>query len=338
MKPFIKNNNSNRPIESYERLRTWRNEQIEKVKDNHFSLNQFHDELISKVVSLSVEKIESEQGIPPARFAFFVTGSAGRFEQSIWSDQDHGIIFEGKNEHEHLTYFLALGDEIVKGLNVCGYEECDGKVMANNPLWCRSTSSWQRQVSNWLENDSWENLRNTSIFIDSRVLIGDKELLEERKRTIFDIIDRKPLLLERMADNIENRKKGVGWFGQLLPVQKGPNKGMLDFKLIVLFPFVNAMRLLSYAEKITESSTLSRFQQLSDYELNLAHYEQSFCKALEFRLEKVDPSHSYEEIHFIDVEQLTKTERQRMKKWMKEGSSLVKYVMDHSRQKARDDS
>lgn len=310
---------------------------MEAVKHDHDALNKFHDELITEAVTLSIEKHESEQGISPARFAFFVTGSAGRFEQSIWSDQDHGIIFEGSNEHEHLTYFLELGDEIVKGLNICGYEECDGKVMANNPIWCRSTDSWQKQVSNWLEDDSWEHLRNTSIFIDARVLIGDQSLLSDQKQTIFDMIERKPFLLKRMADNIQNGQKGVGWFGQLLPVQKGPNKGMLDFKLLVLFPFVNAIRLLSYGEKITDSSTLSRIQKLSDHEIHLANYEQSFREALEFRLKKVDATHSYDKIHFINVEQLTKSERRKIKVWIKEGTSLIKTVMDHSRQKARNE-
>lgn len=335
MNPFKENMHSNRHFHTYEQLRSWRNEYMEVAKLSHDSLNTFHDILMKKVVSLSIEKHESEQGRSPACFAFVVMGSAGRFEQSLWSDQDHGIIFEGTNEHEHLTYFLELGEEIVKGLRICGYELCDGKVMANNPLWCRSSHSWIQQLSAWLEEDSWENLRNTSIFIDSRVLIGDHSLLNEQKQMIFNKIEKEPRLLQRMADNIETSKKGVGWLGQLLPIQKGPNKGMLDFKLTVLFPFVNAMRLLSYAEKVTDSSTLSRFERLSEYEIQLDNYEKEFREALEFRLKKVDTSHSYETIHYIYVEQLTKSERQKMKRWINEGTSLIKQVLDHSRKKAR---
>ncbi|WP_280770995.1 DUF294 nucleotidyltransferase-like domain-containing protein [Salipaludibacillus daqingensis] len=318
-------------IQSYEQLKMWRTEKIPSVKNNHFELNEFHDELIAKVVLLSIKKVETEQGNPPARFAFIVMGSAGRFEQSVWSDQDHGIIFEGNDDHQ--DYFLRLGKEIVKGLTICGYEPCDGKVMANNPLWCRSSHSWEEQLSHWLKEDSWENLRNTSIFIDSRVLIGDPSLLQERKQMVFDKIENEKHLLKRMADNVETSKKGLGWFGQLIPIQKGPNKGKIDFKLTVLFPFVNAMRLLSYAEKISDSSTLKRFQRLSDSEAQLQKYEKTFLKALDYRLKHADSTQSYENIHFINVDQISKSDRQMLKGWIKEGSILLNLVLDHSRKK-----
>lgn len=65
------------------------------ISTDHEKLNLFHDELIKKTVQLAMEKVQGDWGDPPAPFAFFLMGSAGRFEQSVWSDQDHGIIFAG---------------------------------------------------------------------------------------------------------------------------------------------------------------------------------------------------------------------------------------------------
>ncbi|WP_416150566.1 DUF294 nucleotidyltransferase-like domain-containing protein [Salipaludibacillus sp. HK11] len=322
-----------RDITSYEQLRTWREEKINEAIKNHQLLNTFHDELMSKVVMLSIKKLETEQGIVPARFAFIVMGSAGRFEQSIWSDQDHGIIYEGNATHD--DYFLSLGAEIVKGLSVCGYEECEGKVMANNPLWCLSSDSWQQQLTEWLEEETWESLRNTSIFFDSRVLIGTQSLMESQKQMIFDTISNKPHLLNRMVDNVQNSKKGIGWFGQLLPIQKGKHKGMLDFKETVLFPFANAMRLLAYQKNMSASPTVDRFKYIVPLDQDYKKYQTTFHKALEFRLLKTDISKSYESIHFIQLTNLTKTEKQEMKSWIKEGDSLMKKVTQNIRQSDR---
>lgn len=56
--------------------------------------------------------------------------------QSIWSDLDLGLIFEGEESVQ--SYVLLLGKEISDGLSNVGYEYYDGNVMAYNPTWCLS--------------------------------------------------------------------------------------------------------------------------------------------------------------------------------------------------------
>src|SRR4051812_14999516 len=96
---------------SYLEIRRFRDDQIIWVSRNHLQLNLLHDEIINRVITVSVKQIEESFGPIPCSFSFFMMGSAGRFEQSVWSDQDHGIIYQQQGTEIH-TYFLALGKEI----------------------------------------------------------------------------------------------------------------------------------------------------------------------------------------------------------------------------------
>src|SRR5690606_33218777 len=76
-----------------------------------------HAEIVNQVITTIadtisikvIEKVISELGTPPAKFVFMVTGSEGRKEQTLKTDQDNAIIYEDKaNEHRELVrdYFL----------------------------------------------------------------------------------------------------------------------------------------------------------------------------------------------------------------------------------------
>ncbi|UFT99658.1 DUF294 nucleotidyltransferase-like domain-containing protein [Radiobacillus kanasensis] len=308
-------------VSRYKAIKKWRYEKMKDVCTNHFELNALHDEVMKRTVHESIRKVEGEWGCAPAPFAFFLMGSAGRFEQSIWSDQDHGIIYQGEMKHQ--SYFLALGEEIKNGLVEVGYEECDGKVMSSNPLWCQSRIDWKGQIMSWLEEASWQSLRHFSTFFDSRVLIGSDDYLEELKQCAFLIIRENPRLYKRFIDNVDFIKKGVGVFGQLLPELHGEQSGSIHLKKTVFFPYVNALRLLALKEEITSPSTLSRFETLPEqmYVL-IGKYEQDFMKLLAFRLRSRKDARNYKEVHHIPLHTLTKEEKHELKLLMKTGYKL----------------
>lgn len=304
---------------TYKQLKQWREEILDSVADDHFQLNAFHDQLIYQTVELAMNKIESEQGSPPAPFAFFLMGSAGRFEQSMWSDQDHGILFEG----DHQEYFLKLGEEISDGLAVVGYVYCEGNVMASNALWCQSVDSFYTQIEGWLKEADWSSLRNFSIFFDSRVLIGERDYLNKIKEKVFTFLSDHPDLYSRFVDNVHLIKKGIGIFGQLLPEQKGENEGDINIKQTAYFPYVNALRTLALLRGVYASSTLSRFSELKERYPSIAPFEKDFHSLLEFRLRYQTKSSTYEGVHLLPVKQLTKDDKQQLKVWIKHGHHLL---------------
>ncbi len=291
------------------------------VATDHRKLNAFHDELVRKTVLMAIEKVKCERGNPPAPFAFFLMGSAGRFEQSVWSDQDHGIIYDNSNE-DCQNYFLRLGTEISHALTLVGYERCDGKVMASNPLWCQSMHGFEMQISEWLEEASWQSLRHFLTFFDSRVLIGEDHCLNQLKKKAFSMLHVHQGLYLRLVENVDFIKKGVGVFGQLLPEQHGENAGNIELKQTTFFPYINALRLLALKREVFTPSTLSRFKELAPKYPFVREFENDFISLLEFRLVYRKVSKNYREVHLISVDTLSKSDKQKLKQTIKRGHKL----------------
>ncbi|MDG5789567.1 DUF294 nucleotidyltransferase-like domain-containing protein [Evansella sp. AB-P1] len=305
----------------YEDIKELRSDRIKVITEDHILLNEIHDELMQSIVEIAVAEVKSELGSPPSRFAFFLMGSAGRFEQSFWSDQDHGIIYE-KSNNENANYFIRLGKEISKGLSICDYDLCDGKVMASNPLWCKSIDEWERQVSGWLTEDSWQSLRNISILFDSRVLVGESDFLRVLKDIIFKRLDKEQNIIFRLLDNVGYVKKGIGFFGQLLPETNSKGKGHIHIKEKILFPYVNSVRLLAFKERIYLPSTLSRFNHLTAFYKDMKEYEETFHRILELRLHFQKRLNEDDNVNLISIEALSSNEKKEIKIMMKNGYKL----------------
>ncbi|MFC4402134.1 DUF294 nucleotidyltransferase-like domain-containing protein [Gracilibacillus xinjiangensis] len=303
----------------YEEIKLFREQNIHK-QSNYQDLNIFHDRLIEQTVKTALRKIEEEQGKAPAPFAFFVMGSAGRSEQSLWTDQDHGIVYKGTSAEKE--YFLQLGEEIANGLEIVCYPKCEGKVMASEPMWTHSVENWSYQVEHWLDEATWQSLRHFSTFFDSRVLIGDTAFLDAVKRATFDHLDSDTRVYKRLIDNVDYIRKGIGIFGQLLPEQSGPMTGHIHLKTTAFFPYVNALRLLALVNHDLHVSTAVRFQCLKDSYPFLLEYEDQFERLLEFRYKHTKKAKNYDEVHYVSLKQLSKSDKQELKHFMKSGAEL----------------
>ncbi len=317
-------------MKTYEQLNMWRTSNIEQVQFDHPKLNEFHDALITQTVTLAIETVTSEWGPPPAHFAFFMMGSAARFEQALWSDQDHGIVFESKGDSQkESAYFLKLGQEITEGLESVGYVKCDGLVMASNKQWCHSIFSWKKQLHGWMEEESFETLRNLLTFFDSRTFIGDSRLLDELKDVIFKELTRNPQLIQRLFSNIERRKKAIGVFGQLLPESYGTHANVIHLKNTVLFPYVNSLRLLALQERIKSPETVARFDQLPQHLAEIKELKKIFQELLQFRLRFQANKKSYETIHLLKISKLTAADKKELKEYIRMGAHLYKLTKKH---------
>ena len=310
-------------FDNYEDIRKMRGQQMNDVAKDHFALNNLHDQLMIHVVHLAIEKVKKEWGSPPSPFSFFLMGSGGRFEQALWSDQDHGIVYEITSDEAH-GYFLKLGKEISEGLYSVGYEFCDGYVMASNPLWCKSVEEWKRQLEGWIQEESFDAVRHLLIFTDARVLVGDDQYIEKLKQVIHRKLDQSSYLLKRMLKNTMHVKKGVGVFGQILVETHGSHTGDVNFKQTAFFPYVNAVRLLALKERAMATSTLSRLDALSDNTLGRSErkdYHENFMRLLQFRL--VYGKHeNYDAVHYVNITSLRKEQKKELKEMMKKGIEL----------------
>ncbi|PLR96955.1 hypothetical protein CVD19_09930 [Bacillus sp. T33-2] len=307
---------------TYSEIRMLRDHYMNNGKLNHVELNKFHDHIMHQVVSLSVARISKKLGASPSLFSFFVMGSAGRFEQAVWSDQDHGIVYEDNGEDAQ-EYFLTLGKEISEGLSQAGYAFCDGGVMASNPLWCRSRTTWKQQLDDWVSETSWESIRHLLIFIDGRPIYGEGSYIDELKRLVYKSV-RNENMLHRLLDNTMHVKKGVGFLGQLLVETHGKYTGSLNIKEKAVLPYVNAARLLALKGDILENSTLLRLKHLPEKIMAVRDrslYEQQFLRLMEYRL-SMGNHKDYDSGHYLAVDSLTKEQKDVLKEIIKNAAHL----------------
>ncbi|KZE69011.1 hypothetical protein AWM68_01725 [Fictibacillus phosphorivorans] len=310
---------------SYTSIKEWRDSEWNRHDQSSHALNAFHDEIMKKVFDTAFETC----GAPPCRYSWFVMGSAGRFEQAIISDQDHGLIYETDSE-EARQYFMKFGKELADGLNEVGYPYCDGNVMSSNSVWCKSKSKWNEQLTHWLKEESFESIRFLLIFYDARVLKGEKEYIAELKQTVHDYIKKNPHFLERLLENTQHVKKAVGFFHQFLTETHGSHAGSIDLKQSGFFPYVNNIRLLAMKESIDATSTLSRIEELTrllNYQQELNWCAAEFEKLLHYRLQyHKKMTENYDDIHYLNIKELSKDERKDMKQILLNGQKLQDYT------------
>ena len=312
-------------FESYEEIRRWKDEYLIGVRTDPNKLNQLHDQVMKHVLEIAVKKIAGEV---PCSFEWFITGSGGRYEQGLISDQDHGFVFQ-QTDSQTTSYFLKLGQEVSDGLYIAGYPYCLGKVMASNPLWCKSLEEWKVQLFQWMEEESWESIRHLQIFYDARALTGTGQFVSELKDYIHQYKHEHPVLLKRLLENVMHLKSSIGPLGQILTIEKGKYSGCVDLKYSAFIPYVNAIRLLAMKEEIQETTTVDRMKVLLErdaYGKELVMYNQCFHNLLKYRASLLNEVEDYEDTHYLKIKQLNKEERREIKKILKNAKSIHQYV------------
>ena len=314
-------------MQTYEAIKEWKDGNITSFLTSNDSLNQFHDQVMLKVLEVAKRKVSNEA--PPCEFTWFITGSGGRMEQGLISDQDHGIIFElSSPENNH--YFKALGEEISFGMDCVGYPYCNGKIMSSNPIWCKSLVEWEKQIDSWMENNSWESIRYLQIFFDARSLDGNGNYIHLLKRKIYEYQLEHPALLQRFAANVKHIKNVIGPMGQILTEQKGIYQGFVNLKYAAFLPYVNSIRLLSIKEGIFETSTMERIkklQEMNHYDQLLQYTDLNFEILTKYRLSLFNAK-QYDDTHYLKIKELSKEQRKELKRVFKDGKKIHDTVIE----------
>lgn len=248
-------------------------------------VNAVHDLIIRKTVSIAESNLnETGAGYAPVPYAFILFGSGGRSEQTLWSDQDNGLIYKTSSHTSasDKSYFEQLAKVIEDGLKIVGYPPCEGGVVASNNLWCKSVEAWDQMMKEWFLDASWESIRQLLIIADSRCLYGDQTLVDQLKETFDRFVLNTPGSWEALLKNTLRHKVVLGPFGNLIREPYGEDAGGFDIKYGAYIPFVNAIRLLCIKYRIHASSTLERLDRLT------VHIEGEHCaqwrKAFEYIL------------------------------------------------------
>jgi CBS domain-containing protein len=299
-------------------------------------LNDIHDWLIQRCIVLSEKKLQAQgYGLPPVPYVFVLFGSGGRREQTLWSDQDNGLIYElteFEDAEKVSQYYAALSRCIVGALMVLGYPPCEGEVICSNHSWRKSIIDWKQMVQGWLDEPNWEHIRYLLIIEDMRAVYGESSLTAELKKFLALYIRENRLILQSLLKNTLHRKASLGFFGQLLTERYGADAGGVDIKYGSYIPIVNGIRLLAIQAGIVETSTLERIEKLLEYKLvsNVQASDWKRALALTLELRSITPFQVVERLYSsrgkLPAKLLSKRSRQELKFSLHVGIELQRYV------------
>ncbi|TBL81321.1 DUF294 nucleotidyltransferase-like domain-containing protein [Paenibacillus thalictri] len=330
---------------TFERLRELRDKIHEELGEGllfpydlewNEKLNTAHDALIQRVVYLSEKETERNGiGAPPVPYAFVLFGSGGRKEQTLWSDQDNGIIYAeppAAKASETDEYFKLLSGCIEMGMSIVGYPPCSGNVISTNARWRQTLPQYCSMLLEWLQEPEWENVRYLLIVADMRCVYGDVTLADALIDQLYDYRQKHPEILFHMLQNTLHHKISLGVFGQLIKERYGEDAGGVDIKYGAYIPIVNGVRLLALEAGICSSSTRERIERLISggfVEDELGH-DWLDALALVLKLRSETPYQmeqgQYTTRGKLPADMLTKERTNELKFCLRIGKDLQKYV------------
>lgn len=208
-----------------------------------------------------IELAEAEIGPAPLPYAWIAAGSQARREQTIHSDQDNGLIISDELSDKEQPWFEALARYVCDGLDACGYPYCPGHVMATNPEWRQTESTWKNYFTTWINEPEPKALMHSSIFFDLRCIHGDKSLLKRIRKEMLQQARKSTLFLAHLTTNALNLRPPLGFFKDFVLIHDGEHNDTLDLKHNGIAPIVDLARIYALTEGIDAVNTFERLKQ-----------------------------------------------------------------------------
>lgn len=288
--------------------------------------NQVITTIADTIAIKVIERVIREMGTPPAKFVFMVTGSEGRKEQTLKTDQDNAIIYEDKaNEQRDMVraYFLTFANKVSDYLHEIGFSYCEGGYMASNPDWTHSLSHWKGNYKRWIEESIPESAIKFSTFFDCRLLYGDRTIIEELKQFLEEELQKpNERFFAFTAKNALQYEPPLTFFKNIRTETVGKTE-VFNIKN-AMTPIVDLVRVYALKKRIYQENTgerLKRLKELGVFTPKQYHeLYQSYYYLMALRLKNqanqilVDKS---EPNNYIRIDALTKIEKATLKEIFK---------------------
>lgn len=221
-------------------------------------ISALNDVLTRRVIELTC----ADTQIEGVRWCWLAFGSEGRQEQTLSSDQDNGLIFEGGGPADVVREaLLPLALRINQALDACGFPLCSGQIMASNPQWCLSLHEWRNRFANWIIEGDPQALLNATIFFDLRPLYGAHELAQALVDWLADNAPDSPRFLYQMTENALRREAPLGMLRDFVVEKGGEFDGTIDLKTNAATLFVDAARIYGLGCATRASNTADRLRR-----------------------------------------------------------------------------
>jgi len=225
-------------------------------------ISTLNDHLTVRLIELT--KLDFD--LPKVPWAWLAFGSEGRFEQTLSTDQDNGLVFDAPHDQVEATRqaFLPFAAEVNKRLDACGFPLCKGNVMASNPELCLSLDEWKGRYGSWLRSTTPTALLNSTIYFDFRAIYGEEELADSLRTWLRKNVPEATLFLRFMAEDALRASPPLGLFNAFRFDKNEQFPKTIDLKAFGTRLFVDAARILALANGIDETSTAARLRAAAD--------------------------------------------------------------------------
>ncbi len=193
-------------------------------------------------------------------FCWLALGSEGRMEQTLYTDQDNGIIFRAASAQSIDTQratLLAFAKDVNMALDACGFPLCSGKIMASNPQWCLSADEWRSRFMAWIGSPDPTAIMHSTIFFDFRGLAGNEALAISLRQWLNQHLTQHPLFLRFLTQTALSRKPPLGLFRDFVTDEDNT----LDLKTQAAVLFVDAARILALQTGSSQTNTVKRLKE-----------------------------------------------------------------------------
>ena len=262
-----------------------------------------------------------ELGPPPVPFAFFVLGSEGRSEPTLFTDQDNALVYidPAPDQLESCQrYFREFGERMNRSLAQTGYTLCPGQVMAGNPRWNQPLAAWKRIFNEWILQPDPQNLLESTTFLDLRPVCGDSRLLHALQEHVRRTLAENPAFFNHLARVCLQYRIPLNIFGRIQTESSGASPNRINIKN-PLRVIVNLVRLYALAHDVGETNTTLRLRRLRERGVISASFFQDldhafdFLIGLQFRGQLRSLQAQQPADHFIAMDELASAEVQTLK-------------------------
>jgi CBS domain-containing protein len=289
-------------------------------------VSTLNDELTRRIIELE----EARHELSGIEWCWLAFGSEGRYEQTISTDQDNGIVFgdSGRGPDEARARLLPLAQAVNGILDACGFPLCKGGIMAGNPRCCQGLEEWQQRFGRWIHSPAEQELLNAVIFFDFRPLHGAEWLADALRARLLELAPARPAFLRQLAEHALEARPPLGLFSDFDTDDAPGAPGTLDLKLAGARLFVDAARVLGLAAAIPHTNTGQRLRQggarlgMREDEIASATEAFYFIQTLRLRTQLLGERHETGPANRIDPARLNEVDRRILKESLRQAQRL----------------
>ncbi|MEW6164441.1 MAG: DUF294 nucleotidyltransferase-like domain-containing protein [Pseudomonadota bacterium] len=225
-------------------------------------ISSLNDHLAVRIIELTA----AEFALPKLPWCWLAFGSEGRYEQTLSTDQDNGLVFACPDGEAAAVRqaFLPFAAEVNKRLDACGFPLCKGNVMASNPELCLSVGEWEARFDSWLRSTTPQALLNSTIYFDFRPIYGAEDLADDLRGWLRRHVPEATLFLRFMAEDALRSRPPLGLLGGFSFDSNAQFPHTLDLKANGTRLFVDVARILALAGGSDETGTPERLRMAAE--------------------------------------------------------------------------